>query len=41
MRKFCLKVRYGTGTAAMVVNTCDLESALKQFKEEYRPTFEK
>lgn len=34
-RKFVLKVRYGTGTTALVVDTCDFEQAIKQFKAEY------
>lgn len=38
MRKFCLRVTYGTGKTAMVVDTCDLEQAIKLFKEEYAKT---
>ena len=33
MRKFVLKVKYGTGKAAMLVDTPDLVLAIQQFKD--------
>lgn len=35
MRKFILIVKYGTGKAAMLVNTPDLSIAIDRFRAEY------
>ena len=38
MRKFVLRVRYGTGTAAMITDTPSLVEALDRFLVEYKKT---
>lgn len=34
-KKFVLKIKYGTGTAYLIVDTPDLCEAVKIFKQEY------
>lgn len=38
MRKFVLRVWYGTGTAAMITDTPSLVEALNRFLAEYKKT---
>ena len=36
MKKFVLRVTYGTGTINMLTDNSDLVEALKEFQEEYK-----
>lgn len=39
VKNFILKVEYGTGSANMLVDTCDLIEAIKLFKAEVSKNF--